>query len=299
MLTCINLPSTHGCAARASRIAVRGLSIVELMIGVAIGLAVVAGGAKLLADGLVGNRRNIVETRITQDLRAATDVVARDLRRAGSWGDGSHAGMRAAPVANAYVGVSPAPSAGTGSLVEYSYNKNGDDSLDSAEYFGFTVAPDPTNGVNVLYMKLGRTGGTNNWQPLTDSRVVRVTSFDVRPVTSSVSLGEMCFGSTHTGTPPVPSPSCCQPHPDNPTSTSQCKPNYFRWDVDGYTQAPIAAAVGQRVSPTCPELVVRSFDITIVGQGLPPNQDVRREVTESVRVRNDEVRFNKSYCPTL
>jgi prepilin peptidase dependent protein B len=290
MLSDVKLPLTRPFSARS---AARGLSIVELMIGVAIGLVVVAGGAKLLADGLVGNRRNIVETRITQDLRAATDMVARDLRRAGYWGNRSYLGVAATPTANAYAGVSPIPSAGTGNLVEYSYIKDSNDSLDSAEYMGFTIAADPGNGISVLYMKLGRTGATDNWQPLTDSRVVNVTAFNVRPITSSVSLGDMCVGSTHSGTPPVASAACCQPHPAN---LNQCKPDYFRWDVNGYTQAPVPPA-GKTVWATCPELVVRSFDITIVGQGVPPNQDVRREITESVRVRNDEVRFNKANCP--
>ena len=55
------------------------------MVGVAVGLFVAGGAAKLFVDNLSNNRRMLVETRINQDLRAATDLIARDLRRAGYW----------------------------------------------------------------------------------------------------------------------------------------------------------------------------------------------------------------------
>ena len=63
----------------------RGVSMVEMMVGVAIALVVVAGGLALLANFTGENRRLLLETRLNQDLRAAMDVVVRDLRRAGYW----------------------------------------------------------------------------------------------------------------------------------------------------------------------------------------------------------------------
>ena len=63
----------------------RGLSIVELLIGLAIGLFIVGGAIKLFVDNLTNNRRLLLETRVNQDLRAAADLIARDLRRAGYW----------------------------------------------------------------------------------------------------------------------------------------------------------------------------------------------------------------------
>ncbi len=63
----------------------RGLGIVELMVGLALGLFVVGGGLLMLAGFTDENRRLLLETRLNQDLRAASDVVTRDLRRAGYW----------------------------------------------------------------------------------------------------------------------------------------------------------------------------------------------------------------------
>lgn len=61
----------------------RGLSIVELMVGVAIGLIIVAAATVMVSGQLVENRRLLMEAQIQQDLRAAADIITRDLRRSG------------------------------------------------------------------------------------------------------------------------------------------------------------------------------------------------------------------------
>ncbi|MBX3602878.1 MAG: prepilin-type N-terminal cleavage/methylation domain-containing protein [Rubrivivax sp.] len=62
----------------------RGLSLVELMVGVAVGLVIVAGAALLVASQLGENRRLLLETQVQQDLRATADIVTRELRRGGA-----------------------------------------------------------------------------------------------------------------------------------------------------------------------------------------------------------------------
>ncbi len=62
----------------------RGMSIVELMVGIAVGLMVTAAASLLMSGQLVENRRLVVETQMQQDLRAAVDIMSRELRRAGS-----------------------------------------------------------------------------------------------------------------------------------------------------------------------------------------------------------------------
>jgi type II secretory pathway component PulJ len=60
-----------------------GLSLVELMVGMTIGLFIVAGAAVLTGTQLGENRRLILETQVQQDLRAAADIITREVRRAG------------------------------------------------------------------------------------------------------------------------------------------------------------------------------------------------------------------------
>lgn len=68
-----------------ARSAQRGLSLVELMVGIAVGLFVVAAAATLVTSQLVENRRLMLEVQVQQDLRATADIITRELRRAGSW----------------------------------------------------------------------------------------------------------------------------------------------------------------------------------------------------------------------
>jgi prepilin peptidase dependent protein B len=61
----------------------RGLTLVELMVGMAIGLLLTAIALLAMSQHLRENHRLLVEARLTQDLQAMVDLISRDLRRAG------------------------------------------------------------------------------------------------------------------------------------------------------------------------------------------------------------------------
>jgi type IV pilus assembly protein PilW len=267
-----------------------GLSIIELMVGVALGLIIVAGGAKLLADGLVGNRQVVVESRISQDLRAATDVIAREVRRAGFW-QRSFDGVTANPELNAYRAISAAPDGGVVQEIVYRYDRDGDNAVNNTtEVFGFRRAE--VGGIGQLQMQIG----ANAWQPLTDIASVDVTTFAITPVTAEIRLGDMCR-TVPLDASVAPKPACCRRHPGD---NSRCKPDFFERRVGGayVPDTGISLPTGTVFHDACPELHVRSFDLVIEGRGLPPNQNVRREIREAVRVRNDVVTGTKADCPT-
>lgn len=146
----------------------RGLSLVELMVGIAVGLLVVAGATMVVANQLGDNRRLLLETQVQQDLRAAADIVTRELRRAGGWEDQARLGLwtSAAPgQLNPQRAVSP--SAAPATQVDYQYLRGG-----VAPQLGFRL-----NNNGVLQTLLG-----GAWQDLTDARAVRITAFNVTPV---------------------------------------------------------------------------------------------------------------------
>lgn len=72
--------------AQTTRPAPRGLSLVELMVGIAVGMFVVAAATMLAATQLGENRRLLLETQVQQDLRATVDLVVREIRRAATYG---------------------------------------------------------------------------------------------------------------------------------------------------------------------------------------------------------------------
>lgn len=193
----------------AARRPVRGLSLVELMVGIAVGLMVVAGASFVAVNQIGDNRRLTLETQVQQDLRAAADMIARDLRRSGYWGN-SQQGL--------WQGSSPAAASNPYTLVElaagqitfrYSRDVVEDNSVDvDNETFGFKL-----DG-GAIKMRIGGT-----WQQLTDPTVLQVTGFTVTPPP-----------------PPPPQPQSVQQacYKECPGGSSACPPKLEirRYDIE-------------------------------------------------------------------
>ena len=163
----------------------RGLSMVELLIGAAIGLVVAAAAAKLLAGHLRESRSLLLEARLMQDLRTATDLVTRDLRRAGYWGaaaSGVWLPGAAGVLANPYAALPPGSAASDAISFQFSRDASENNSVDSNERFGFRLR----NGT--LDMQLGASG----WQAVTDTTMLTVTAFSITPTVQNVSLAGYC-----------------------------------------------------------------------------------------------------------
>lgn len=144
-----------------------GLSLVELLVGVAVGLFVVAGAAMLVATQLGENRRLLLETQLHQDLRATADIIAHELRRSGStaaaesfvW---SEVNPTAAP--NPFAPITP--DAGVMTSATYNYTR--------------TTAATSPSGFRLSASKVQtRLPGAVGWQDLTDGRSMLVTAFTV------------------------------------------------------------------------------------------------------------------------
>jgi prepilin peptidase dependent protein B len=175
----------------------RGLSLVEVMVALALGLLLVAAVATLLVSHFTEHRRLLAEVRLMQDLRAAADLVTRDLRRAGYRGlaEMTVASGGAGAAANPYAGIWPEGSPGpVAAAVGYSYSR--DDSEDgvasSNEFFGFRL----NTRTHVLEARLGGTAiapdNGDSWQPLTDPRAIRITRFAVTHEVHSIDLLALC-----------------------------------------------------------------------------------------------------------
>jgi len=72
---------------RTTRQRHQGFNLVELMIGLAVGLVVTGAVSAYVATTLSNNNATVRSTRLAQELRTLAEVVARDLRRARSLQD--------------------------------------------------------------------------------------------------------------------------------------------------------------------------------------------------------------------
>jgi len=174
----------------------RGFTLVELMVGTAIGLFVVAGTVSLYATNVGASRRLLVEARLNQDLRASMDLVSRDLRRAGYWGNAitgtSITGAAAAAPANPYRGID----ASVTDQVTYQFSRDQveDEVVAETERFGFRLQD------GVLQMQTQQ----DNWEPMTDSDVVKVLEFSIETTETEMPLGSLCTTVCAVGTPNCP-----------------------------------------------------------------------------------------------
>jgi len=170
-----------------------GLSMVELMVGVAIGLFVVAGATMAVSNQLGDNRRLMLETQIQQDLRASADVIARELRRSGYWAraqDGVWYAGATSVATNPYTQMTPA--SGVTNDVRFGYSRGAENNVvDLNEQTGFRLSG------SAIQMLIG-----GQWQALTDSSTLRITDFRVTLLTQDVPLA--CLNPCPMGAPACP-----------------------------------------------------------------------------------------------
>lgn len=238
---------TRGNARSKSRRLSLGMSIVELLIGVAIGLFILAGASAMFVGNVTNSRRLLLEARINQDLRATMDLVTRDLRRGGYWGNslaGTLAtGSTSVTQANPYSAV-----ASTGSTrIDYTYTRDAIENnvLDTGagtvnEQFGFRL----DTAALAIQMYIG-----GAWQTLTNTDILSIPNngFTITPTETAIDIRTAC---AKTCTDTVLPPSV-------PTSTQNC-----------------------------PRIQVRTYNIVLTGTSKT-DAAVSRTLRSQVRVRND------------
>jgi type II secretory pathway pseudopilin PulG len=158
----------------------RGLSLVELMVGMALGLFIVAAATLVVSNQLGDNRRMLLEAQVQQDLRAAAEIMARELRRAGSVLDDiarQSAWFPGAP--NVYRNVmAPIQIPGTALCpgdICFNYVRG----PTFGGPFGYRRVERTVAGrtVGVLQTNLGGPAGAN-WQDLTDPNTLDITTLN-------------------------------------------------------------------------------------------------------------------------
>lgn len=184
----------------ASRRGSAGISMVELMVGIAISLIVVGGGLSLLANFTGENRRLLLETRLNQDLRAAMDVITRDLRRAGHWQGSTES-----------IWVNGGPNVPPQNAYRYFYNSACNATTlgasaptlpAAASYVCYAVAVDTDNAVNEttraelngFHLNNGAVFAVINGtaHQLTDPATITIDQFVVTPTSTAVPMTSFC-----------------------------------------------------------------------------------------------------------
>ena len=140
-----------------------GMSLVELLVGITIGLFIVAAASLMVTSQLSDNRRLLLEVQVQQDLRATADVIARELRRAGG---------RKLAAEGVWSETTPASTNPYGTIT---VTGNSEVRFDYERGIGLPMLGfrfDAARGVVQSYIGTG-------WQDLTDGNTMEVTGFTV------------------------------------------------------------------------------------------------------------------------
>lgn len=166
-----------------------GMSIIELLIGIAIGLIILAGASTMFVGNVTSSRLLLLEARINQDLRTTMDLITRDLRRGAYWGNSLSgtvaAGSTSTTQANPYSAVTVT---GSPIQIDYAYTRDATENnvLNAAtEQFGFKL----NTTTHAIQMYIGEA-----WQTLTNTDILVIpdNGFLITPTETAIDIRNAC-----------------------------------------------------------------------------------------------------------
>jgi prepilin peptidase dependent protein B len=268
-----------------------GVTLVELMIGLLIGLIIVAGGLSVFSNSVRGQADNIKLSRLNQDLRAMMDIMVRDIRRAGfvtSYPDTNFASLKNNPFFSG--AVNDIAVYDVGRCLVYAYNRD-DNDADNNNVVGDIETPSTVDSNERLGFRLNngklqmRTSGTSNencsngnWQTITEPEV-EITGLTFSLTSTALNVTSMDTDTDGDG--------CYDGDDQNPTTASpSCKTVNFGNNLcDTGESCNTCTRDNSAPDPAC--LYIRNVAITLTGR-LLDDINVTQTITEQVRVRNDK-----------
>lgn len=158
-----------------------GFTLVELMVGLVVGLIVIAAVIAVYLFAVRGSTYYLQSARLNQEIRAASAIIASEVRRAGFWSNAHTPGGALSGAPNPFTAADTdirihSFDSGTANCILYSYDRDllgpGD-----ANQFGFRLAD---NGVIQMKTDGGSTSDCNSgtWRDLTDSQALVITQLN-------------------------------------------------------------------------------------------------------------------------
>lgn len=153
----------------------KGFTLIEILIGLVIGLIGMAAAISITTGVVRSNKDNLNAIRLNLELQGVMDIMTRDLLRAGYWsvsnGDSSD---------NIYM-TSTNGIAFTTSQITFSYDADSSDDNTiihpATDFFGYRR--NFNNTLNAFEVQ-SRTTQAGDWQALTDARVINIATLNFR-----------------------------------------------------------------------------------------------------------------------
>lgn len=237
----------------------QGLTLVELLIGLLVGIVVLGAASSAFLSSFSAQTDNLGLVRLNQDMRTMTDIMARDIRRAG-FVTSNPASYTDELIDNPFFAADKDIHVlDSNTCITYSYNFNEADeqsaspkvapTVDGSEHFGFRLVG------NVLQMR--KSGSTNTscngtWETITEPDV------EISKLEFTLNTKPLNVTSMVTGTGDDDGDGMCDPGEGCETCVA---------------------------GEAC--LYVRSVSIELSGR-LKNDPDVSQTIHHQVRIRNDK-----------
>jgi prepilin peptidase dependent protein B len=262
----------------------RGITVIELLIGISVGLLVVSGAITMYISSIRSSNDTLRASKLNQEISALMNVITNDLRRAGYWENATLAGnynenpfsqenATALTVIDDMTNDAPQGATGQGTCLVYAYDATylpGDvaGALDAADLFGFRL-----NGTVVQMRQSGVVdgadciGGTCNscnngtWENVTDPNLIEITNlnFDLS--------GSECLNAS-------------EPNDEDDDGDGDVD------EADEYDCYATVPPVGSEEATT----EAREIVVSVTGR-LSADTTTQITATQTVRVRNDHLRL--------
>lgn len=178
----------------------RGSFLLETMIGLAIGLLILAGTLTLFESTRKKNADVVQSTRLNSELRATMDLIVRELRRASYWGNsaqGTWSTGNQTVVANPFNALDTA----TAGQITYRYDVDGDGAVGSGETFRIAL---DTGTAGVVFSVLDGAGNATSSTPFSDTDLTVVSALTFNAVDRTATTTCLKSGAGPVApTPPV------------------------------------------------------------------------------------------------
>ena len=182
------------------------MTLLEVLVGLSIGLFVAAAATALLRQFLFDNRQLLLRIRLEQQMQSVADVALRELRRAGHW-EQAHLGVAdnfSLARANPYATLDDAAPERPTDTLRFAWSGAG------AETAPDGVSQAEATGVRLLEGRVGLLKG-GNWQPLTDAAFMTVTAFELTLHQRALDLERHCERPRPLGTCATGAGRICPP----------------------------------------------------------------------------------------
>lgn len=233
----------------------KGAGLIELMVGMVIGLIIVAAAGSIYVTAMRGGADATRSAKLNMELRGAMDTMVSEIRRAGY----HYATTSTDTTANPFMQATSNLSIPSATCVLFAYDADQSGGINTTDFFGFKK-----NG-DAISMRSGGTApttsdgcevGTDSWEKITDDNNVVVEALTF---TNTVTTQDDMFQCWNTD--------------NNASETASCKAGKAVYD---------GATAGSRLVET------RSITVALTGYHKA-DPLTKISLTQQVRVRNDKI----------